>query len=206
MDASERWLRLTRRAAACLGHLGLRIGEVWRLKLRDVDRSIEGQVLVRRSKRGVTRRVPWRPFPDAWRQYVVEYVTEVERRWPERGLDGALFVRESGEPFPRPADIARLIVPELRSVVGDWVTFHALRTAGANLLMALGYDVRTIALRLGHASVWSTLWYLHLLDALPWRQLRPMGPGITSAELALLGDMSQRTARRRLRARVPAGR
>ena len=68
------WNDSTRRQRRLITRGGLRIGEVWRLNLTDVDVAPGGYVLVRRGKWGTTRRVPWDFLPDAWRQLVAEFI------------------------------------------------------------------------------------------------------------------------------------
>ncbi len=202
-ESDEAWESGIQRVAAVLGHMGLRIGEVWRLELSDVDEREHGYLLIRRSKRGTTRYVFWHLFPAEWRAILLDYL---HRRRSQATVGGwattKVLVKPSGMPYPRPAAIADLVVPRLREVTEAPVTFHALRRSAANLLWVKGYDARTIAVVLGHASVWSTLWYLHLLDqphlgqVSTWHPLSRDGPDLlTARDLATIAGVPPNTIR-----------
>jgi integrase len=200
-DPIERGRRLRNSVIAILGHMGLRAGEVYRLEIRHVevgrgpDGEGDGYVLIERSKRGTTRRVPLRWFPENWRNLLIQWT--LHRRHTTSNETAPLIVRDDGTRQARPAAMVRQVVKDLRARCGQPLTFHDLRGSCANMLFAQGHDARSIAVLLGHASVLSTFYYLHLLDqyppartALPWAD-----SVVTVADLARLTGAEERTVR-----------
>jgi len=147
--------------------------------------------------------VRWAVFPRAWRDIVSEAVDQRRVELAARpGSTCRLLTAVDGTAIPRAADLAGLVVPLLHQLSGQAVTFHALRRGAANLLLARGVDVRSIAIVLGHASVWSTLWYLQLVtETIAIAPAAPVDSVFLSAHaLALLAGVNDSTAWRWLQA------
>ncbi len=195
------------KVAGILGHLGLRRGEVYRLTVADIDAEAGGYILVWRSKRGTTRRVPLDYFPHQWRVVIHDHLALRLAQIGDQRRDTAPFlVQATGRPFARAATISDPVVNWLRTYPGcETITFHDLRDSAANLLFVQqahgrALDVRDIASILGHASPIATRWYLHFLD-----QTRPATTSISTpnavgfaavdaTQLRLLTRVKQRTA------------
>ena len=200
-DPIERGRRLRNSVIAILGHMGLRAGEVYRLEIRHVemgrgpDGAGDGYVLIERSKRGTTRRVPLRWFPENWRNLLIQWT--LHRRHTTSDETAPLIVRDDGTRQGRPAAMVRQVVRDLRSRCGQPLTFHDLRGSCANLLFTQGHDARSIAVLLGHASALSTFYYLHLLDQCPPARTALRWPDsvVTVADLARLTGAEERTVR-----------
>ncbi len=193
-----------RATIALLGHMSLRVGETYRLTIADVEigsglgKTGDACVLIRRSKRGTTRQVPLAMFPPPWQARVIRYVARRKAEIPaDMHRTTPLVVRQDGRPFHRAADVAAEVVPILRRLSGLPVTYHTLRGSAANLLLAAGHDVRAIAVLLGHGTVLSTLYYLHVLDPdhPPPRPLAWPAAVVTLSDIARIGGLTPQATR-----------
>ncbi|MDE1822028.1 MAG: tyrosine-type recombinase/integrase [Euryarchaeota archaeon] len=130
-----------------LGYGGLRVGEVCRLSVEDLD--LEGGLLRVRSGKG-----------DKDRMVVIDGTTcEAVRQW--------LAVRgEQGDPRVFPIcreSVERMVRARARDAgIGKKVTPHTLRHTLATTLLKRGLDLRFIQKQLGHASVATTQIYTHV--------------------------------------------
>jgi integrase len=178
------------KAMGIVGLMGLRSGEVRRLSLRDIDLRGDAYIVVWRSKRGTTRRIPLRVFPAHWRVVVAQFVEE--QRQVGGGLDAPLFATTAGRRYDRSEHMTKPIVARLTEISGLALRFHDLRGSCANYLLSHRYDARFIALILGHATVLSTLWYTHILDqdTPPARPLKVLHPYLSATEVATLTRLS----------------
>jgi integrase/recombinase XerD len=130
---------------------GIRVGELSRLDLKDVDLE-RGVVLVRSGKGKKDR---WAPLPARAAAALDVYLRESRVDAGEM----AVFVSEAGR---------RLIPASIRKRVRQWgqeakiasrVTPHRLRHACATHLLRGGADVRHVQQLLGHRSVETTVIY-----------------------------------------------
>ena len=166
-------------AAGC----GLRQGEVFGLRVSDVDflrrrlqveqqvRIVHARVELDRPKGGKTRTVP---LPAA----VAEALAEHLRKFPAV-LDGLVFTSREHKPINRNHFNRYVWRPALTKVGVDEGTgngMHALRHFYASVLIDAGESVRAVADFLGHADPGFTLRvYAHLLPASEDRARRIVG-------------------------------
>lgn len=139
---------LVRTAYAC----GLRVGEVVRLRLRDVD-SGRHVLHVRQGKGGKDRLVPLsalllEELRAYWRRY-----RPADWLFPGQGGSGPVCIGTVQRAF------ARLVRP---LGLGKPVSMHTLRHSYATHLLEAGVDVVTLQRLLGHRSLSTTARYLHL--------------------------------------------
>ncbi len=143
-DSSRDWAILH-----VLGYGGLRVGELCRLSLEDVDLS--QNLLHVRSGKG-----------DRDREVILE---EKARAALDRYLaDRALAHEGSARLFPvSPVTVERMVRSAARRAgIERHVTPHTLRHTLATTLLSHGCDIRYIQKLLGHASVATTQIYTHV--------------------------------------------
>ena len=143
----NRYRTLIRTAYAC----GLRIGEVVRLRVADID-SQRGVLVVRQGKGRKDRLVPLSPalldeLRAYWRRYrPAEWLFPGQKRG--RHLNLSALQRT----------FARLVRP---LGFGKAVSMHTLRHSYATHLLEAGVDVVTLQRLLGHRDLSTTARYLH---------------------------------------------
>lgn len=132
-----------------LGYGGLRVGELCRLALEDIE--FDRGLLHVRSGKG-----------DKDREVVIEEKTRdaIERYLADRKLAGI----ESLRLFPvSPVTVERMVRRAgVRAGLSQKVTPHTLRHTLATALLRRGCDIRYIQKLLGHASVATTQIYTHV--------------------------------------------
>lgn len=133
---------------------GLRVSEVTRLRVRDIDME-RMQVFIERSKGKKDRYVMLSPIlKDVLSRYISMY---------KRGPQDYLFEgQEPGQPYgTRSAQIIFNRAVKAAGIQKD-VTFHALRHSFATHLLEKGVDIRYIKDLLGHFDIKTTERYLHV--------------------------------------------
>jgi integrase/recombinase XerD len=131
---------------------GLRIGEVVRLQIRDVD----GQRCMLRIRSGKRDK-------DRYTLLSPRLLQELRAYWKIERPPLWLFPR--GNPQQHfSVHTARRIFTRAKHQAGITKSgsVHILRHSFATHLLEAGVDLRTIQLLLGHGSIRSTAWYLHL--------------------------------------------
>jgi site-specific recombinase XerD len=132
---------------------GMRIGEVCRLQVADID-SKRGVMHVRQGKGKKDRYVMLSPRV---LKALRSYWQIVRPRGP------FLFPgRESDTPISQQAVREALRTALLKTGIQKRVTFHSLRHAFATHLLEAGSDIRVIQALLGHASLRTTEQYAHV--------------------------------------------
>jgi site-specific recombinase XerD len=131
---------------------GLRLGEVLRLKLTDID-SERMIVRVEQGKGQKDRNVMLSPaLLETLRSY---WKLRKPREWLFPGADGSRPVH--------PTLIQRAFhEAKLRARITKPVSFHSLRHSFATHLLESGVNVRTIQALLGHRSLGTTQRYVHV--------------------------------------------
>lgn len=132
-----------------LAYCGLRVGELCRLSVEDVDLS--SNLLHVRSGKG-----------DRDREVIIEEKTRaaIDRYTTERALAG----QAGGRLFPvSPVTVERMVRSSAeKAQINRRVTPHMLRHTLATTLLSRGCDIRYIQKLLGHASVATTQIYTHV--------------------------------------------
>lgn len=132
-----------------LAYCGLRVGELCRLSVEDVDLS--SNILHVRSGKG-----------DRDREVIIEEKTRsaIDRYTTERTLAGQVDTRL----FPvSPVTVERMVRSKAEiAQINRRVTPHMLRHTLATTLLSRGCDIRYIQKLLGHASVATTQIYTHV--------------------------------------------
>jgi integrase len=158
------------------GFLGFREGELLGLRKSDIDmdaRTITITVAIQRVKprEGKSKLIHIDPkterakrsvqFPDDWHRVLLEHFTRLAewatvKGWQEHDL---VFPSTKGTAMEAQNFINRHFKPALRraKLPAEKIRFHDLRHAAASMLIALGYDARTVADILGHSSPEFTL-------------------------------------------------
>ena len=138
---------------------GLRVGEVCKLKPHDID-----------SQRMMIRVVNGKRRKDRFTILSTRLLAELRAYWMAYRPKTWLFPgRRPDRPFND--DKARQIFNDAKAKAGihKGGSIHLLRHTFATHLLEAGVDLRTIQSLLGHSSIQSTVWYLHvtrkLLDA-----------------------------------------
>ena len=132
---------------------GLRIGEVIRLRIKDV-RSEEGFLFIKDSKGKKDRHTVLSPILlELLRKY---YKVHKPSYWLFEGQDGGQYSARSIQ------QIYRKAVKETGS--NPWSTPHTLRHSFATHLMQRGVNIRYIQTALGHSNLKTTEIYTHVLS------------------------------------------
>jgi len=133
---------------------GLRVGEVTRLRVRDIDHE-RMQVFIERSKGKKDRYVMLSPIlKDILERYILIY---------KCSPNGHLFEgQEADKPYSTRS--AQTIFNRAIKAAGinKKVTFHALRHSYATHLLEKGVDIKYIKELLGHFDIKTTERYLHV--------------------------------------------
>jgi integrase/recombinase XerD len=131
---------------------GLRVSEVVRLQVADLDR----ERLMIRVEQGKRRK-------DRYTILSPRLLTELDRYGAGRPLTRWLFPARTGEQ-PMSTSTARHIfeTAKARADIQKPGSIHLLRHAFATHLLEAGVDLRTIQVLLGHASLATTSRYLHV--------------------------------------------
>lgn len=131
---------------------GLRLGEVLRLKVTDID---SGRMVIRveRGKGGKDRTV-----------MLAGSLLETLRAWWKQGKPRTwLFPGQGGQRPLNPTVVQRAFtVAKQAARIDKPVSFHSLRHSFATHLMESGVNVRTIQALLGHRSLGTTERYTHV--------------------------------------------
>jgi site-specific recombinase XerD len=131
---------------------GFRVSEVIRLRPGDID-----------SQRMMIRIVCGKRAKDRYTLLSPRLLDELRAYWkayrPQRWLFPA---RNSDRPFSD--DKARTVFNQTKARAGirKGGSIHVLRHCFATHLLEAGVDLRTIQILMGHSSITSTTWYLHL--------------------------------------------
>ena len=131
---------------------GFRVSEVVRLRPADID-SQRMMIRIVCGKRAKDRYTLLSPrLLDALRAYWRAYRPQTWLFPSPRG----------GRPFND--DTARIVFNQAKAKAGirKGGSIHVLRHCFATHLLEAGVDLRTIQILMGHASITSTAWYLHL--------------------------------------------
>ena len=145
--------RLKQRVLLCLIYsAGLRVSEVCKLKLNDIDFDRK-QIHIRQSKNNKSRYVVLGAFiAKGLRQYI-------EGARPEVYLFNG---REKGTPLGHGAVQQTFRLAMKKADIRKDACVHTLRHSFATHLLEQGVDIVTIKEQLGHAHVQTTMMYLHI--------------------------------------------
>jgi len=145
--------RLKQRVLLCLIYsAGLRVSEVCKLKLTDIDFDRK-QIHVRQSKNNKSR-------------YVVlgEFIAKGLRQYME-GAKPKVFLfngREKGTPLGHGAVQQTFRLTMKKTGIPKDACVHTLRHSFATHLLEQGVDIVTIKEQLGYAHIQTTMMYLHI--------------------------------------------
>src|SRR3954451_13115041 len=167
-SAMTRWSALAIKLAY---NTGLRAGELWALRRRDVD-LLHGRVLVSRGLKLVGGRLEFGPTKThAERRVSVPagLLREIEGHLSSRPADpdALLFVGAYGAPIRHNLFIRRVFRPAVIEALSEdkvGLRFHDLRHSHGSALLAAGVPIHVVKQRLGHSSIQMTVdVYGHLL-------------------------------------------
>jgi integrase/recombinase XerD len=131
---------------------GLRVSELVKLRPRDID-----------SQRMMIRVVAGKRAKDRYTLLSVRLLQELRAYWRTyRPLTWLFPGRRPEKPFSD--DKAREVFNRAKAKAGIRKdgSIHLLRHCFATHLLEAGVDLRTIQILMGHSSIDSTVWYLHL--------------------------------------------
>jgi integrase/recombinase XerD len=137
---------------------GLRVSELVRLKLREVN--LEAGFVVALGKGGKQRVVP---LGDVARERVASYLAEVRPGWlrGHRPSD-VLFLTERGRGMTRQGFWKLLRVHAVAAGITKRLSPHKIRHSFATHLIEGGADLRAVQAMLGHADIATTEVYTHV--------------------------------------------
>lgn len=131
---------------------GLRVGEVCRLKIKDID-SERMQIRVHRGKGNKDRYVPLSPYIlQGLRKYFLS----------SRPVEYLFNGRKKGNPLGESAVQSSFRLAVKKAGVLKDATVHTLRHSFATHLLEDGLDIVSIKELLGHSKIETTMIYLHV--------------------------------------------
>ena len=137
---------------------GLRVSELCRLKLSDVNLNL-GYLRVS-GKGGKTRMIP---VGQKAQQALREYLENSRARLLRTRPSAYVFVTARGGPLTRQGFWKRLGVYARRTGIRSPLTPHVLRHCFATHLLEGGADLRSVQAMLGHADIATTEIYTHVV-------------------------------------------
>lgn len=142
-------------ALLCYG-AGLRLSEACTLCIADID-SKRGVLHIRKAKGHKDRLVTLSP----------RLLAALRQCWKQRRPQGPYLFegKTPGKPLEVSCFQKALTMAALRAGIDKTVSPHVLRHSYATHMMEAGADLRGIQLQLGHASIRTTVRYLHLTHA-----------------------------------------
>jgi site-specific recombinase XerD len=165
---------LVRTTYAC----GLRIGEVVRLRVADID-SRRGVVVVRQGKGRKDRQVPLSPH----------LLAELRDYWRRHRPQEWLFAKRDRPGHCSITALQRRVARAVRAL--GWskrVSLHTLRHSYATHLLEAGVDVVTLQRLLGHNDLETTARYLHVSTLHLQRLPNPLDELVARPPLAAAPD------------------
>lgn len=155
---------------ALIYHCGLRVGEAVRLRPRDIDRE-RGVLRVIDGKGGRNREVPIaHGMIERLGHYWLFHRNQawlfpgVGRAWRERSKTLRAAMASADKPMSVSSVQATLRIVVAAAGIKKAATCHSLRHSFATHLLESGVSIRQVSEYLGHASVASTLIYLHVTE------------------------------------------
>ena len=135
-----------------LARAGLRVGEVVRLRLAELElNGRSGWLLIQNGKGNKSRRVP---LNAETRQALKAWLEERTQTAAE-----PVFLSQSGQPLSE-RDVQRMVA-EYARIAGVDATPHTLRHTFATRAIEKGVDIATLQALLGHSRLETTGRYLH---------------------------------------------
>ena len=140
---------------------GLRIGELLKLELRDLNLA-EQLLFVRHAKGGTFRTVP---VGQVACDYLHEYLKKVRPLLllKENSVANVLFLNRHGQPFGSSGFFKEIRRYGRRAKLPYRLTVHTFRHTLATEMLKRGADLRHIQAMLGHQHLRTTQRYLHLV-------------------------------------------
>lgn len=155
---------------ALIYHCGLRVGEAVRIRPRDIDAS-RGVLRVIDGKGGKNREVPISAeMIERLRRYWCFHrnpewlFPAVGRGWKDRCHTLQVAMAAGTQPMSVSSVQAALRVVVAAAGIKKAATCHSLRHSFATHLLEAGVSIRQVSTYLGHASLSSTLIYLHVTE------------------------------------------
>jgi site-specific recombinase XerD len=135
---------------------GIRMGEVVKLDVRDVDFS-QDQILIRRGKGGKDRMVP---LGRVAKEYLSAWAHKARGWFSSSQAESALFLNNEGRRIPASTVRARLDkYLKACGILRPGLTPHSIRHSCATHLLENGADIRYVQELLGHRSIETTADY-----------------------------------------------
>jgi integrase/recombinase XerC len=136
-------------------HAGLRVGEVCRLRVADVQLTPEQVPFLRLQGKGDQERVVY--LSAAAAQLLDEYLKERAEERPPR-----IFLNYQGQPISITGIQLRMAHYCRRADI--WVTCHQLRHTYASRMIAADVPITSVQKLLGHNSIYTTQLYIEVTD------------------------------------------
>ncbi len=161
-DQTDRWIYVVYLLAL---NAGLRAGEIWGLKPRDL---LEGEGLIHIQRQHDLLQKDFRPTKGKENRRVPcnqELLRELRHLIAvnKLGFNQTFFQNGCGNPVDHNNFIYRTFKPDLMAWGGKPIRFHDLRHTAITLMTGAGLDLKTVQEIAGHKDIKTTIHYVHLL-------------------------------------------
>jgi len=151
------------------GDCGMRVSEIAALRVRDIIPGTDPYIIVRRSKRGKSRRVSLRYIPSEIQTRLFHLCQKMTEKGENR--NPFFFHKPDGQPFTA-SQIANIIARAMEEIdvrdgsqPGRQPSAHRLRALAAEQAYESNGDIRAATLQLGHSMPATTnASYMHLWE------------------------------------------
>jgi len=159
--SSARWVYVAYLLAM---NTGLRAGEIWGLKPEDLQRDVDVILIRRQFDRVLSRFRPTKGKENRRIPCNAELRRELNlliANMPEKAE--TIFYQRVGAPICHDNFRKRQWERDLNEWGGKEIRFHDLRHTAITLLIAAGFDLKTVQEIAGHKDIKTTMGYTHLL-------------------------------------------
>ncbi len=156
---SERWKYVAYLTAL---NTGLRAGELWGLKVKDI-KGARNAISINRQYNGLSRKIsPTKGKDTRLVPCNSGLLVELEKVISGKSLDDFVFTNQSGRPVCQNNFRNRSFSKDMIASGVREIRFHDLRHTALTLMVGRGINLKTVQYIAGHKDITTTMKYVHL--------------------------------------------